>query len=183
MHSGSLDYEIHSRLNILYTKHGDWLNAVSYNLTKNKPVAEDLVQELYLYLGEKKNPKLFFQDSFNLLYCHNFLRSRWINLVKRENKKVYPTKWRDVEDTPYNTEKDMNIQETYELIKQEIKDLQKTSMWSSAKIFELYTFGDKTMEELSEDIGISKSTTFLNVKKVKQHLKNKFKDKYDDKDN
>ena len=181
MHSGSLDYEIHSRLNILYTKHGDWLNAVSYNLTKNKPVAEDLVQELYLYLGEKKNPKLFFQDSFNLLYCHNFLRSRWINLVKRENKKVYPNKWRDTEDVPYDTDKDINLQETYELIKQEIKDLQKTSMWSSAKIFELYTFGDKTMEELSEDIGISKSTTFLNVKKVKQHLKNKFKDKYNDK--
>ena len=181
MHSGSLDYEIHSRLNILYTKHGDWLNAVSYNLTKNKPVAEDLVQELYLYLGEKKNRKLFFQDSFNLLYCHNFLRSRWINLVKRENKKVYPTKWRDEEDVPYDTDKDINIQETFDAIKKEIKDLQKTSMWSSAKIYELYVFGDKTMEELSEDIGISKSTTFLNVKKIKQHLKNKFKDKYDDK--
>lgn len=182
MHSGSLDNEIHLRLGKLYTKHGDWLNAVSYNLTKNKPVAEDLVQELYLYLGEKKNPKLFFQDSFNLLYCHNFLRSRWINLVKRENKKVYPTKWRDTEDVPYNKDKDINIQETFDLIRKEIKELQNTSMWSSAKIFELYTFGDKTMEELSEDIGISKSTTFLNVKKIKQHLKDKFKDRYDDKD-
>jgi len=177
MHSGSLDIEIQNRLGILYQKHHDWLNAVSYNLTNNKPVAEDLVQELYLYLAEKKNKKLFYQDSFNLLYCHNFLRSRWINLVKRENKNVYPEKWKDVEDTPYDTEKDLSQQELFEEIKKEIENLQKTTMWSSAKIYELYTFSDKTMEELSNEIGISKSTTFLNVKKIKQHLKDKFNDK------
>jgi hypothetical protein len=34
----------------------------------------------------------------------------------------------------------------------------------------MYQFSDKTMEELSTDVGISKSTTFLNVKKIKQHL-------------
>lgn len=178
MHSGSLEVEIQTRLGVLFTKHDDWLQAVSYNLSNNKSVSQDLVQDLYLYLAEKKNPKLFFQDSFNLLYCHNFLRSRWINLIKRENKKVYPQKWRDAEDIPYDTESDKNNQELFESIKQEIKELQGTHMWSSAKIYELYTFSDKTMEELSGDIGISKSTTFLNVKKIKQHLKNKFNDKY-----
>lgn len=172
--SGSIEIEINRRLGVLYEKHNDWLNAVSYNLTNNKPVAEDLVQELYLYLAEKKNDKLFYQDSFNLLYCHNFLRSRWINLVKRENKNVYPEKWKDVEDTPYDTEGDINQQQLFEDIKKEIENLQKTNMWSSAKIYELYTFSDKTMEELSNEIGISKSTTFLNVKKIKQHLKDKF---------
>jgi RNA polymerase sigma factor (sigma-70 family) len=177
MLSGSLEYDIHQRLGVLYEKHHDWLNAVSYNITQNKPVAEDLVQELYLYLGEKQNKKLFYQDSFNLLYCYNFIRSRWINLIKRENKNVYPTKWKDTEDTPYNTEEDLKNQKLYDDIIQEVKDLQETNMWSSAKIYELYAFSGKTMEELSNDIGISKSTTFLNVKKVKQHLKNKFKDK------
>lgn len=98
-----------------------------------------------------------------------------VKLDKRENKKVYPQKWRDVEDTPYDIESDINQQKLYEDVKKEIDRLQKTNMWSSAKIYELYAFGDKTMEELSKEIGISKSTTFLNVKKVKQHLNNKFK--------
>lgn len=180
MNSGSLEIEINKRLGVLYTKHNDWLQAVSYNIANNKTVSEDLVQELYLYLAEKKNPKIFFQDSFNLLYCHNFIRSRWINLIKRENKNIYPTNWRDEEDTIYDTEKDLQNQELYDDIIKEIQDLQKTGMWSSAKIYEMYTFGDKTMEELSQDIGISKSTTFLNVKKIKEHLKNKFKDKYNE---
>ncbi len=44
-------------------------------------------------------------------------------------------------------------------------------MWSSARLYELYAFADITMEELSKEIGISKSTTFLNIKKIKEHLK------------
>jgi DNA-directed RNA polymerase specialized sigma24 family protein len=180
MDSGSLDIEINQRLGILYSKHNDWLNAVSYNLCKNKDVSQDLVQELYLYLAEKKNIKLFFNDSFNLLYCHSFLSSRWINLVKRENKKVYPVSWKDTEDIPYNTDNDNQLQRAYDAIKGELDKLQSTSMWSSAKIYELYTFGDKTMEKLSDEIGISKSTTFLNVKKIKKHLKDNIKNPFDE---
>jgi DNA-binding transcriptional regulator GbsR (MarR family) len=46
-------------------------------------------------------------------------------------------------------------------------------MWSSARLAELYFFsGDKmTLDKLSKDIGISKSTSFLNVKKIKQHIR------------
>ena len=46
-------------------------------------------------------------------------------------------------------------------------------MWSSAKLYELYAFSDLTMEELSSEVGISKSTTFLNIKKIKLYLKDK----------
>ena len=67
MNSGSLEVQIQTRLGVLFTKHNDWLQAVLYNLSNNKAVSQDLVQDLYVYLGEKKNPKLFFQDSFNLL--------------------------------------------------------------------------------------------------------------------
>ena len=83
--SGSIE-EVNKRLTVLYTKHNKWLYACAYNQSKDKRVSEDLVQELYLYLGTKRNPKLFFNDSFNLLYCHNFIRSRYINYIKRENK-------------------------------------------------------------------------------------------------
>ena len=52
-------------------------------------------------------------------------------------------------------------------------------MWSSAKLYELYQFSDKTMDELSNEVGISKSTTFLNVKKIKQHLRKTIKNPLD----
>ena len=167
----NIELENTKRLGVLYTKHHDWLMACSYNKTKDVQLAQDLVQELYVYLGEKRNPKLYYRDSFNLLYCHNFLGSRYINWIKRENKNNYPTTWEDREDTPYDLEYDLKVQNAYDMIKQELQRLSKTKMWSSSKLYELYAFSDMTMEELSNNIGISKSTTFLNIKKIKEHLK------------
>ena len=172
MISGSLELqtEVTKRLEVLYRNHHDWLRSVSYNLCKDSDVSDDLIQELYLYLGEKQNPKLFFLDSFNLKYCHLFLSSRWTNLIKRENKKDYPTKWKDTSDEVYNEGWDDELERFENDVRDELNRLRTTGMWSSAKLYEMYQFSDKTMEELSTDVGISKSTTFLNVKKIKQHL-------------
>jgi DNA-binding transcriptional regulator GbsR (MarR family) len=79
----------------------------------------------------------------------------------------------DEVDTEYDEELDRNIQQTYDEVVKEIQQLQRTKMWSSAKLAELYFFDDTmTLDRLSKEIGISKSTSFLNVKKVKQHIKN-----------
>lgn len=163
--------ENNKRLNVLFRKHNEWLMACSYNNTKDLQLAQDFVQDLYLYLAEKKNPKIFYKDSFNLLYCHNFMKSRYINWIKRENKTTRPISFIDVEDVPYDIDYDIKIQQSYDTIINELENLKKTNMWSSAKLYEMYAFTDVTMEELSGKIGISKSTTFLNIKKIKEHIK------------
>jgi predicted DNA binding protein len=38
---------------------------------------------------------------------------------------------------------------------------------------------DKTLDEVSKEIGISKSTTFLAVKKTKLHLKNNIQNPFE----
>jgi hypothetical protein len=43
-------------------------------------------------------------------------------------------------------------------------------MWASARIFELYWMSEDTLDEVSNKIGISKSTTFLAVKKIRKYL-------------
>jgi predicted DNA-binding protein YlxM (UPF0122 family) len=45
-------------------------------------------------------------------------------------------------------------------------------MWPQAKIFELYWMSDKTLDRVANDIGISKSTTFLAVRKIRRYLEN-----------
>tara|TARA_R110000772_G_scaffold18956_1_gene53370 strand:- start:850 stop:1422 length:573 start_codon:yes stop_codon:yes gene_type:complete len=173
--SGSIDIEINKRLGILYTNHNQWLLAVAYNKSKCKQVSQDLVQDLYVYLAEKKNPKIFFNDSFNLLYCYNFLSSRFINYIKRQNKNLYldifENEWRDKEDNVYDVEADKQLEHAYDTIKKELDLMKTTRMWPSAKIYELYAFSDLTMEQLSNNIDVSKSTVFLNIKKIKLHLK------------
>jgi len=176
MISGSVEefeLETRIRLGILYTKHHSWLMACAYNQSNDKQVSEDLVQELYLYLAQKNNYKLYYSDSFNLLYCHNFIKSRYINWIKRENKLCYLEDTTDMEDEPYNIDYDVSLEQSYDLIKKELKDLSTTKMWPAAKLYEMYAFCDITMDELSKNVGISKSTTFLSISKIKKHLKSK----------
>lgn len=146
----------------------------AYNITKNEVVAEDLVQDLYVYLGEKSREKLWYKDSFNLLYCINFLQTRFLNKVKRDKKIMYTADIKDnIIDTDYNTEFDEKLDRAYAEVLIEVKNLHNTNMWTSSKLYEIFwiTNPQMTLKELSEKIGISNSTSFIHIKKVKEYLK------------
>lgn len=171
--SGSME-ENRDRLDVLYRKHHKLFMGTAYNITKNEVIAEDLVGDLYLYLSEKIRQKLWYRDSFNLLYCINFLQTRWINKAKRDKKIKYSRDISDnIEDIEYDSEFDNKLDTAYESVLEEIKRLQQTNMWTSAKLYSLFWIEnpDMTLKQLSETIGISNSTSFIHIKKVKQHLK------------
>lgn len=170
MVSGSIEWENHFRLDVLAKKHHNWLTACAKNISKDIEVANDLVGELYLYLT-KPNPKIWYKDSFNLIYCRSFLSSRFINGTKRDGRMSGLTPWMDRVDEEYDDTLDRRIDEEYDKIVNELKEMKTKKGWSSAMLFEMYYFSDKTMDELAEEIGLSKSTVFLNTKKVKEHFR------------
>ncbi len=86
----------------------------------------------------------------------------------------------DEVDIPYNEDKDIEIQKTFDSVIAELKHLETTKMWPQSKIFQLYWMSDKTLDEVAKDIKISKSTTFLAVKKIRAYLKEVINDPYKD---
>ena len=165
--------ENNRRLEILFRQKNDWLMASSYNITKDREAAEELVAELYSYIAERGNPNIWWgKDEYNMMYLYSFLKTRWINQIKQRDKNVQlPEKW-DKVDEVYDEELDIKMQDCYDDIVNEINELQRTKMWSSAKLAELYFFTpDMTLDKLSKNIGISKSTSFLNIRKIKQHIR------------
>lgn len=185
MISGSVDNQCEQRLVNLYNNSHDWLLRASYNLTKNVEDAEDLVSEVYVYLGKKCNPKIFWGDSYNLLYLHQFLKHRWYNklpIVKRYvalSSSNVPD-WLNKPIEEYDIEKDEAIMKAHQEVLDELKRLQHTKLWAKGRIFELYWMTPDTLNEVAEKIGISGSTTFIAIKKIRQHLAktidNPFKD-------
>ena len=173
MDAQSIQLENNRRLDILARTKHVWLLKSAYNFSKSRETARELVGELYLYIAERGNPNIWWgEDGFNMMYLHSFLKSRWINYIKAQNKLETISDTYDEVDTEYNEELDRCIQTTYDEIVDEIQQLQKTKMWSSARLAELYLFDDTmTLDKLSKVIGISKSTSYLNVRKVKQHIK------------
>lgn len=180
MISGSIQIECERRLTNLYNKHNQWLVNEARKVTKNTEEAEDLVGELYEYLHLKSNQKIWYKDSYNLFYCNKFLHSRFMNKVKKLNRTTLRETILDTEvDVPYDEEWDLRLQTAHEQIVSELKQLEKTKMWPSAKIFELYWMSDKTLDEVAKDIGISKSTTFLAVKRTRKYLKEVINNPFD----
>lgn len=167
------------RLDILFRKHHSWLQSVAFKLSKDKKITDDLVQELYIYLAERNDEALYYSDSFNLQYCRSFILSRFYNLKKVEGRNLPLFDNWDTEDEPYDVEWDAKLEKSYAEVLEEISKMKKMKGWSSAMLFEMYYFSDKTFQEMSKELGISKSTSFLNVRKVKQILKEKLNNPFD----
>jgi len=175
--SGSvLCKECERRLVGLYNESHQWLMGTAKKLTKNVEEAEDLVQELYEYLHLKCNPNLFYgENTYNLFYASKFLQTKKLNRVT-----LVEEVWDTELDIPYDTEKDLAIQKAHDDVIGELKHLEKTRMWASSKIFQLYWMSDKTLDEVANDIGISKSTTFLAVKRIRKYLKEVINNPYNE---
>jgi RNA polymerase sigma factor (sigma-70 family) len=180
MISGSIEITPERRLSNLYIESHDWLLRVAKHISGTNENAEDLVSELYEYLHIKQNVKINWGNSINIMYCSKFLKHRWLNKVKKLNRISYVEEVFDTElDIPYNVEEDLRLENAHNEVLSELKRLEKTKGWASSKIFELYYMSDKTLDEVASDIGISKSTTFLAVKKIRKHLKSVIENPYE----
>lgn len=89
--------------------------------------------------------------------------------------------WSNEIDIPYDEERDLIIQKAHEEVIDELRRLSTTRMWPAAKIFELYWMSDDTLDEVARKINISKSTTFLAVKKIRKYLEQVINNPFDEK--
>jgi len=171
--TGSLEQQCERRLTNLFNESHKWLINEAKKITKNRDEAECLVSDLYEYLHLKKNPKIFWGESYNLYYCNKFLHSRFMNKVGKLNRTVYGNEgtFQHIVEEEYDVERDLAMEKAHNDVMSELKALQTTKMWPQAKLFELYWCSDDTLDEVSVKIGISKSTTFLAVKKIRNYLK------------
>ena len=172
--------ENNKRLDVLFRKHNTWLRQVCYNICKDADMVDDLVGELYLYLGEKGNESIWYLDSFNLGYCRTFLNSRFLNKVKVSNKYSDYEPDENIPQIDYNEEYDVLLDKTYEDVKNFLKSKRNEKGWVSAKISELYYFGKGfTIESLAKELGVSKSTVFLHIKATKRELRDNIDNPFD----
>lgn len=170
--SSSIGRECAKRLDTLYRESHGWLVKVGYNITKNKEESQDLVMELYEYLHKKQNTKLFWGESYNIMYCQQFLKHRWINKTKKLNRTTYITDfYTNKAEEVYDIDTDILMMDTHTAVMNEIQRLKKTKNFAPAMLWEMYWGSEDTLQQLADKIGISKSTAFLNIKKIREHLK------------
>lgn len=170
--TGSIAEQCSQRLDTLYRESHTWLLQVSYNICKSQVESEELVSDLYVYLAKQNRPKLFWGNSYNLIYCMKFIKHRWFNRAGKLKRYSYMESMNvlDTADEEYNYDRDNEVMEAYQNVMDELKALQTTRLWPQARLYELYWMSDDTLNEVAGKIGISKSTTFLAIKKIRKHM-------------
>ena len=108
---------------IIHLHHHKWLMQVAFNLTQDTDNAEDLIQEVYVYLMEMKDiEKIRYNNTVNLFYIYKTIKSKFLNSIKQSKKiTILPIDedFLEIEDLEYNIEKD----EEFEVMLKQTKHL------------------------------------------------------------
>jgi len=139
----------------------------SFMLTRRKDVAEDMVQDLFVYLWEERP---VFDLSNPFLYLRKATISRSINWLKKERRISLSE---PPENPPKGDATDSVELEPGQLIVA-IKDAIETLPPKCRLIFQLHRFEGLTMREIGEYLDISPNTVENQLTKALRLLRNKF---------
>ena len=180
--TGSIQMQCNQRLTNLYNQSHKTLLSFSNWVTKNKSEAEDITADLYVYLAKQCRQKIWWKDSYNILYCQKFIRHRWLNRAPKLDRMIYvgATLSNEIIDIEYDIERDERIMKAHDEVMKSIQSLKSTKMFAPAMIWELYWTSDDTLDDVAQKIGISKSTVFLSIKKVRKYLKENLQTPFED---
>ena len=160
---------------IVYLNHHVWISQVAFNFTQDRDTAEDLTQELYLYLMQMKDiNKIRYNNTVNLFYLYKALKSKFLNSIKQGKKiQILPVEedFLEIEDQEYNYDKD----EEFEIMLQATKGLLETDIhWFDAKLLQTYINEDHSIASLHQATGISKSSIWTSLDKTRKYIKHSY---------
>ena len=147
----------------IFEKNDQWIDIVK-SFGCNRDTSQDIVQEMYFKVQkrlEKGTDIQYSEDDINYYYIFKVLRSLFLDL-KRKESKVQIVELGEIE----NCELDINYEEAYEAVTEEINTL----FWYDRKVYEIIA-GGKSISELSRQTNISYYSLYNTYKKVKNKLK------------
>lgn len=151
------------------------LKEVAHNIAGNSRDGDDALQELMVWLFEMDRQKLdkIYDGGGLLWYC-----IRTLSLMLNSKNSRYYYKYKkfyelvdgnisvgNMTDLSYNTPT-----ATYKLL-QEIDDIVDELYWYDKELFKLYYYNGNTLHGLAEQTGISRTSIFNTIKRVKIYIK------------
>lgn len=158
-----------SLVEIAYLKHKDWINIVK-SFGCNPSLAEDIVQEMYiqLHLDVQKGLDLWYGNDVNHYYCYKVLRGIYLNVHKKEAKKIkiYLDQTKEIQQID---EKEVDEIE-YAKNKEKVDRILNELYWYDRKVFEIIASG-KSVASLSRETGISYISLYNTYRITKKFIK------------
>ena len=154
---------VQEKMILIARKHDTWIDIVK-SFGCSKPLAQDIVQEMYIKIQLKleKGLDISFQDDINYYYIFKTLRSLFYDF-KRKNKNITMV---SLEEVNCAQEEDVNYSESYEKIEKALLKM----YWYDRKVFEIINKGE-SIAEFSRKSLIQYHSLYHTYRKVKNKLK------------
>ena len=152
-----------------FMPHYKLLYRVAYHLTGNVQDAEDLLQDMYLKLWQKRDDLP--DEAMKEAYLVTMMRRLFID--QRRLKRIDTSE--DIEahtSPPDERSLDHQIDSRDEI--QQVEGLIRQLSERDAKIIQMHLMEDRTYEEIERDTGLSQGNIRLIVMRAKQKLKQQF---------
>jgi len=152
-----------------FMPHHQLLYRVAYHLTSNAQDAEDLLQDLYLKLWQKRDelPEEATRDA----YLATMMRNLFID-QRRLKRLDASTELKNEEGPPDERSLDRQIDARDEV--RQIEGLISELSERDAKIIQMHLIEDRTYEEIEHDTGLSQGNIRIIVMRTKKKLKQQF---------
>ena len=152
-----------------FMPHHQLLYRVAYHLTSNAQDAEDLLQDLYLKLWQKRDelPEEAKRDA----YLATMMRNLFID-QRRLKRLDASTELKNEEGPPDERSLDRQIDARDEV--RQIEGLISELSERDAKIIQMHLIEDRTYEEIEHDTGLSQGNIRIIVMRTKKKLKQQF---------
>ena len=152
-----------------FMPHHQLLYRVAYHLTSNAQDAEDLLQDLYLKLWQKRDelPEEATRDA----YLATMMRNLFID-QRRLKRLDASTELKNEEGPPDDRSLDRQIDARDEV--RQIEGLISELSERDAKIIQMHLIEDRTYEEIEHDTGLSQGNIRIIVMRTKKKLKQQF---------
>jgi RNA polymerase sigma factor (sigma-70 family) len=170
----------------LSKRNDEWIK-IALSICKDKTLANDLVQEMYLRIEKyvKDPERITTNDKISSLYIYVTIRNLYFKHQNNKKRKIlYEYKDYDSFDDNdvFNNDTD-SIENDLELLEMEKahkkimeKILQEISTWHwyDEKLFKLYFFTDKSLRTIASETRISLTSIYNSCKNYKEILIEKF---------
>lgn len=167
-------------LNILASKHRKWCDLVR-SLGCNDSYVEDIVQDAYIRIWEylQKGVNINYgDDDVNEFYMYMTLRSIYFNSIKKKSIDLYEPINTEQLNTVLNRLKDdysdIEMEDAYEVLIDKI--FSEVNKWDfySRNIFIAYFTSGLSLDKLSKDTGIGRSSLYNSIRKYREIIQDMF---------
>lgn len=168
------DSSSHIQLELLFQEYFRPLTVFALQYVKTMEAAEDIVQELFVYLYEKGD--LNGKDPFPGTFLYRMVRNRCLNYIEYQN--VRRNKGAELEAAAYSVGNPHDPMEYIEEIELEDKYLQSLEALSPKcrKVFTMSRIEGVSNQEIAQQLHLSKRTIETHISQALKILREKLKD-------